>query len=305
MHSAWTLATSQSRRALFDLVISRYRSAGMGWPQHVFWVPGRLEVFGKHTDYGGGRTLVAAVPRGFAIAIGRRADSRINVFDAGRVESGAFETNPVVARGPPGPGSVEGLAPLRRRPSSGGSRVTSRQRALASEIVFASDLPRASGMSSSSALMVGVAAALGRVAALAGSTRVAREHPQSPSTPRPTMPASRTACRSARWPAMRASGRTAAVRTMPRSSPERRVGCPPSRSSRCAISPMWHCRTSGDSSLRRRASRRTRPGGRRAHTTGLRRARRSLLRLWNAAGATLQFACGGAGIVAGCGRPAA
>ena len=52
----------QSRRALFDLVISRYRSAGMGWPLHVFWVPGRLEVFGKHTDYGGGRTVVAAVP---------------------------------------------------------------------------------------------------------------------------------------------------------------------------------------------------------------------------------------------------
>ena len=31
------------------------------------FVPGRLEVFGKHTDYAGGRSLVAAVPRGIAV----------------------------------------------------------------------------------------------------------------------------------------------------------------------------------------------------------------------------------------------
>ena len=30
------------------------------------FVPGRIEVLGKHTDYAGGRSLVAAVPRGFA-----------------------------------------------------------------------------------------------------------------------------------------------------------------------------------------------------------------------------------------------
>jgi galactokinase len=155
----------QSRRALFDLVISRYRSAGMGWPLHVFWVPGRLEVFGKHTDYGGGRTVVAAVPRGFAIAIGRRSDSRINVFDAGRLESGAFDTNPVVARRD---AIVRASKGWRLYVQTVIGRLTRNFPAapLPSEIVLASDLPRASGMSSSSALMVGVAAALGRVAGL-------------------------------------------------------------------------------------------------------------------------------------------
>ena len=29
------------------------------------FVPGRIELFGKHTDYAGGRSLVCAVDRGF------------------------------------------------------------------------------------------------------------------------------------------------------------------------------------------------------------------------------------------------
>ena len=45
---------------------------------------GRLEVFGKHTDYAGGRTLVCAVPTGFAVTAGPRADGTIRVIDARR-----------------------------------------------------------------------------------------------------------------------------------------------------------------------------------------------------------------------------
>ncbi|MEO9227002.1 MAG: galactokinase family protein, partial [Gemmatimonadaceae bacterium] len=32
-----------------------------------FWVPGRIEVLGKHTDYGGGRSLLCAVERGICV----------------------------------------------------------------------------------------------------------------------------------------------------------------------------------------------------------------------------------------------
>ena len=32
-----------------------------------FWVPGRLEIMGKHTDYCGGHSLLCAVPLGFAV----------------------------------------------------------------------------------------------------------------------------------------------------------------------------------------------------------------------------------------------
>ena len=56
-------------------------------PQHVWWVPGRLEVFGKHTDYAGGRALVAAAPRGFAVNASARNDGIIRVIDAWRGES--------------------------------------------------------------------------------------------------------------------------------------------------------------------------------------------------------------------------
>ena len=31
----------------------------------AYYVPGRIEVFGKHTDYAGGRSVVAAAERGF------------------------------------------------------------------------------------------------------------------------------------------------------------------------------------------------------------------------------------------------
>jgi galactokinase len=42
---------------------------------------GRIEIFGKHTDYAGGRSLVAAVPRGFAV-VAPRADGRVRAIDA-------------------------------------------------------------------------------------------------------------------------------------------------------------------------------------------------------------------------------
>jgi hypothetical protein len=54
-----------AKRSLFDLVLGRSGELEAGVPEHLFWVPGRLEVFGKHTDYAGGHSLVSAVPRGF------------------------------------------------------------------------------------------------------------------------------------------------------------------------------------------------------------------------------------------------
>ena len=60
-------------------------------PQHAWWVPGRLEVFGKHTDYAGGRTLVCCVPRGFAVVASPREDHIVRVVDALRGERHTVE----------------------------------------------------------------------------------------------------------------------------------------------------------------------------------------------------------------------
>jgi len=124
-----------------------------GQPAEWRWfVPGRIEIFGKHTDYAGGRSLVAAVPRGFAVAAAPRADGLVRVVDArygseatidpadrDRVLSGWANYVTVVARrlAQNFPGADLGI-----------------------DIAIASDLPRAAGVSSSSALVVGIATAL-------------------------------------------------------------------------------------------------------------------------------------------------
>ena len=149
----------EAKRDLFDLVLSHTRQQ-RGRPLHAWWVPGRLEVFGKHTDYAGGRTLVGAVPRGFAVVARPREDGTLHVVDARR---GQEVTLP--AARPPTPEAYVGwrhyIDVVARRVAANFPGAP-----LGADVVIASDLPRASGMSSSSALLVAVATALRRVGAL-------------------------------------------------------------------------------------------------------------------------------------------
>lgn len=46
----------------------------------AFWVPGRVEVVGKHTDYAGGRSLLGAVTKGFAIVTSSRGDGKVGLY---------------------------------------------------------------------------------------------------------------------------------------------------------------------------------------------------------------------------------
>jgi galactokinase len=144
---------------LFDLVLGRHRAldTSRSTDTHAWWVPGRLEVFGKHTDYAGGRTLVCAVPRGFAVVASARADGVVNVVDARNDES-------LTLRPPFG----EAFTGWRNYVRVVARRLSRNfpESALGADIVFASDLPRASGMSSSSALMISVATVLARIGAL-------------------------------------------------------------------------------------------------------------------------------------------
>src|SRR3954462_15708452 len=48
----------------------------------AIFVPGRIEVLGKHTDYAGGRSLLCAVERGFCVTATSRRDDAVNVMDA-------------------------------------------------------------------------------------------------------------------------------------------------------------------------------------------------------------------------------
>jgi galactokinase len=148
----------EAKRALFQLVLGRSSELEAGVPEHLFWVPGRLEVFGKHTDYAGGRTLVSAVPRGFAVAVARRTDGMVHVIDAARGQDGWLDGQGEARAGEGGRAATgwrNYVQTVVRRLSHNFPGLT-----MGADVVLASDLPRASGMSSSSALMIGVAAAL-------------------------------------------------------------------------------------------------------------------------------------------------
>ncbi len=152
-----------AKQALFELTLAAFDSLRSARPDSLFWVPGRLEVFGKHTDYAGGRTLVGAVPRGFAVAVARRADGRIHVLDAARRQGVTLSSRGLPEPSVPMTGWRNYVQTVVRRLSANFTDLGT-----GADVVLASDLPRASGMSSSSALMIGVAAALGRVADLPG-----------------------------------------------------------------------------------------------------------------------------------------
>ncbi len=112
-----------------------------------WFVPGRIEVLGKHTDYAGGRSLLAAVDRGFAVVATPRRDHRVRIVDAVQGLSADLALDPH-APSPEGHWTAYPAAVLRRVARNfDGART-------GVNISFASDLPPASGMSSSSALLI-------------------------------------------------------------------------------------------------------------------------------------------------------
>jgi galactokinase len=141
------------RRAALAVDTASVFGRTAGQPPRWMWiVPGRIEIFGKHTDYAGGRSLLAAVPRGFVIAAGPRTDGRVRAVDARWGGSVDVDPRDVTT---PFTGWTSYVAVVARRLAHNFAGAD-----LGADIVLASDLPRAAGLSSSSALVVGVATAL-------------------------------------------------------------------------------------------------------------------------------------------------
>jgi galactokinase len=117
------------------------------------FVPGRIEVLGKHTDYGGGRSLLCVVEQGFVAAVRARADDRIVVhaLDADDRFECRFDpaVEPRVGVWTNYPATV--VRRLARNFPNARTGV---------DVAFTSDLPLAAGLSSSSALMIMVFAAI-------------------------------------------------------------------------------------------------------------------------------------------------
>ncbi len=119
-----------------------------GQPASRWFVPGRIEVLGKHTDYCGGRSLLAAIDRGFCLVARPRADRIIRVVDVARQRLLDLPLD----------STDEGNDPWMTYPRAVVRRLVRNFPEIAhgADVAFANDVPSAAGMSTSSALIVAV-----------------------------------------------------------------------------------------------------------------------------------------------------
>lgn len=148
-----TDARARARALLFERLDGVLAERGVTARHHVH-VPGRIEVLGKHTDYAGGRSLVCAVDRGFAVALAPRSDRSVRLIDVGRSDEVTLElaAEPLAA-GAPHWAIYPGAVARRLVRDFPGSRT-------GVDIAFTSDLPPSSGLSSSSTLLIATFEAL-------------------------------------------------------------------------------------------------------------------------------------------------
>ena len=137
------------KASLIALAAGKLLGRGIGRSAEAcaYFVPGRVEVLGKHTDYAGGRSVVAAVEKGFCVVAVSRDDSKVNMVDAAEGRWLSFEIDP---------GLVPTLGHWSNYPTTVARRLAGNFAAplRGAEVAFASDLPPASGLSSSSAMVV-------------------------------------------------------------------------------------------------------------------------------------------------------
>jgi len=151
-------AAATSKGALFARAGESLGSLGCatGPQTHAYYVPGRIEVLGKHTDYAGGRSLLCAVERGICLLASPREDAEIRVVDALQGTPVAFRLDPALVP-PSGQWANYPMTVARRMARN---FPTARRGA---DIAFASDLPAAVGLSSSSVLIVATFLALAEI----------------------------------------------------------------------------------------------------------------------------------------------
>ena len=149
-------AAVERKAELFDrafLLLKRWGEAHASGETRLY-VPGRIEVLGKHTDYAGGRSLLCALERGLCVVANRRpSDQFVHIADAvsGQVCQFALSSELDAASQD---WSVYPRTVARRVARNFAGSLHG------ANIVFASDLARSAGLSSSSALIVATFLAL-------------------------------------------------------------------------------------------------------------------------------------------------
>ncbi len=137
-------------------------------PVHAFFVPGRLEVLGKHTDYAGGRSIIAAVERGICLVAAPGDAAAIHAVALDLDDACTFDLAPDLAP-TIGHWSNYPMTVARRLARNFPGELRG------GAIAYSSDLPVAAGMSSSSTVMVASFLALSAINRLAEREEFRRE----------------------------------------------------------------------------------------------------------------------------------
>lgn len=123
-------------------------------PDDLQWfVPGRIEVLGKHTDYAGGRSLLAAIKNGLTFTAHRLDEPVIRVRSDQAEGVAEFHLDKDIEVQPGHWSNYPATVVSRLRANFPGMLP-------GADILIESTLPLASGMSSSSAMIVGMARCL-------------------------------------------------------------------------------------------------------------------------------------------------
>ncbi|KNC87867.1 hypothetical protein, variant [Sphaeroforma arctica JP610] len=146
-----TSGAAQDKAPLFKKAATLLQEDGASEDCEVnaYWVPGRIEVVGKHTDYCGGRSLLAAVSKGFAVVTRDRDDDIVKIITT--FASGEKKVAEVRMHRDLDPAEGESwvnypATTVRRMVRNFGINK-------GIEIAIGCDLPEASGMSTSSAVI--------------------------------------------------------------------------------------------------------------------------------------------------------
>jgi len=149
--SGMSASVASEKRELFASAAKRLLEEGLSGDiaAKAFWVPGRIEVSGKHTDYAGGRSLLVAATRGFAVVTVHRDDANCRIFTNVGADDARDSAILAISRdlqAKQGHWTAYPAVAIRRLARNFGI-------SLGVDIALERDLPGASGMSSSSAII--------------------------------------------------------------------------------------------------------------------------------------------------------
>ena len=150
-------------------------AAALSTSAHALFVPGRIEVMGKHTDYCGGRSLLGAINKGFCVVATPRDDDAVRVvtLEPSIPEADRSVTLSLVPRQQSAAQAQAAALPAGHWSNYVActvNRVAANFPGLLRglDMAIGCDLPPASGMSTSSAMICAVFKALAAVSGAAG-----------------------------------------------------------------------------------------------------------------------------------------